>query len=79
MMKLVTRELGDELLYKYNTLSNSMSEEMQPLSDRFADELSSIQKDVKSMRRELRRMHREDDLYLKTLEQMYSGAVKDMM
>ena len=79
MVKMVTRELGDELLYKYNALSNSLTEEMKPLSDRFGDELNSIQKDVKAMRKELRRMYKENDLYMQTMEEMYSGTVKNMM
>ena len=79
MVKMVTRELGDELLYKYNALSNSMSEEIKPLSDRFAEELNAIQRDVKSMRKELRKMYKNNDLYLQTMEEMYSGAVKNMM
>ena len=79
MVKMVTRELGDELLAKYNAFSNSLSEEMKPLSDKFAEELSSIQKDVKSMRKELRRMYKENDLYLQTAELMYAGSVKNML
>ena len=79
MVKMVTRELGDELLYKYNAFSNSFAEEMKPLSDRFAEELNAIQRDVKAMRKELRRMYKNNDLYLQTIEEMYSGAVKNMM
>ena len=79
MVKMITRELGDELLYKYNGFKNSFSEEMKPLSDRFAEELVSIQKEVKLMRKELRRMYKDNDLYLQTMEQVYTGTVKNML
>ena len=74
-----TKGAGSEMVNKYRTISTSLSEELKPLSDSLEEELKLIQQDVKGMRRELKRMYKQNEMYLKTIEETYSGAVSKML
>ena len=50
-----------------------------PITDQFQQEMDAIQRDLKTARRELKKMYRENALYIRSIEEYSDGAVKSML
>lgn len=70
------KEFSDVMMTKHRAIKNSLEEELSPISSDYEEEMKSVQQDLRQMRRELKRMQKNNDLYLQTLEQVYSGSVE---
>lgn len=73
------KDMGDELVQKHRLISSSLTEELKPVSDSMEEELKSVLQELRKIRREVKKMYRQNEFYLKTIEDTYSGSVKAML
>jgi len=58
-----TNGFGSEVFDKYRRISGSFVQEIAPLSNSFSDEVRLIQRDLQEMRRTLKTMHKNNEMY----------------
>ena len=71
--------MGDILLQKHRLISTSLNRELAPVSASIEDEMKSVQQDLRKLRRELKKMYKQNDFYLHSFEETYDVSVKAML
>ena len=69
----------NEIMGKWKRVRTSLSQELSPIMESINEELKEVQKEIGSMRKELRKMYRQNDMYMKTVDEMSDGVIKNLL
>lgn len=79
VMEEGVKEFTDILMTKHRAISTNLKQEMTSVYEMSEEEMKSMQQDIRQLRRELKRMYRDNELYMQTLEGMYKGTMEAML
>ncbi|KAJ8305570.1 hypothetical protein KUTeg_016115 [Tegillarca granosa] len=75
----ITDEIGRELELKVDVISGEMIAELKPITNELTKHLTSLQNQLINLKSELRKMYRDNALYMQDINGLCNNAVSDLI
>lgn len=75
----ITDEIGKELEQKVDVIGDEMIAELKPIADALTEQLTGLQNQLNKLKLELRKMYKNNALYMQDINDVCNNAVSDFM
>lgn len=75
----ITDEIGKELEQKVDVIGDEMIAELKPIADALTEQLTGLQDQLNKLKLELRKMYKNNALYMQDINNVCNNAVSDFM
>ncbi|XP_033737047.1 LOW QUALITY PROTEIN: uncharacterized protein LOC117325169 [Pecten maximus] len=71
----MSQQMGDELEGRYNSLSNEITVELEPVAQQYAEEIEAMNVQLRKIKQNMNKMYRNNNLYLRDMNEQLEGSI----